>query len=378
MRNAGRLLVPWYRYPPFSNERIGGLSVAVWELTAELARIGTRVDVLASEPVPRGTNVPPGVTVLASELGERFFKNQPLQTDQERALDGYDRILSIGNYAARTLNSCSRSRDRVVRQIHAIGQDRNVATYLSLKPSVVEYFKMVLAKRKDETNLRLLSGTKTLCVSEFVRSGMAEGLEDSRNLHMVPNGIQIRKFRPLQENKEYDLLFIGRFQRAKGLDILVEALKSISRRKSKTYTLAIVGPFSVRERTHILESISSAQKDRVVFLGTVMREALATVINRSKLVVVPSRYESFGLPALEAIACGVPVVAARVGGLPEIIDASVGALVEPNDHEALAHSIYELSEDHELSKRVAIAGPSRAQRYAWDHVALEVQTAIFA
>ena len=377
MVKAGKILVPWYRYPPFSNDRIGGLSVAVWELTTHLAKKGNRLDILTPRPPPEDGFVPAGVRVISSELGSKFFNNQTLERNEERSLDDYDRILSVTNYAARTLSS-NTINCKTIRQIHAVGQDRGITTYLTLKPTITEYLKMALAKRRDEKNLLRLRGTKTICVSEFIKRRMEQGLEDTRNLHWIPNGIETERFRPMHADKTFDLLCISRFQRANGLDLLLKALNLIASEKHQAYSLAIVGDFSHGQREYLLRFVQSWLRESILFLGTVHRDQLPNVINRARLVVVPVRYESFGLPALEAIACGVPVLAARVGGLPEIVDESVGGLVNPNDDRALAQRIYELLQNHDLAEKVLTSGPTRARRYDWNHIATALQEAIFS
>jgi glycosyltransferase involved in cell wall biosynthesis len=374
---TGKILVPWYRYPPSSENRIGGLSVAVWDLTAELAKKGNRVDILTPNPSPEGTAMPAGVRVVASNIGLKFLNNQTLGRDEERSLDDYDRILSVANYAAKSLSSTPLSH-RTVRQIHAIGQDREIRTYLTLTPTIVEYLKMAVAKRRDEKNLRLLRGVKTICVSEFLKRRMERGLEDSRNLHVIPNGIRTEQFRPWHTDKDFDLLCISRFQKAKGLDILLRALNLIALQEHQTYSLAIVGDFSAQQREYLLQRVQPGLRGAIRLLGTVQRDDLPNVINRARLVVVPARYESFGLPALEAIACGVPVVASRVGGLPEVIDESVGRLVNPNDAHALAQGIRELIRSPDLAERVLANGPARAKSYDWNRIASDLHAVIFA
>ena len=378
MAKTGRLLVPWYRYPPFSDDRIGGLSVVVWELTPELARLGVEVDILTPSPAPQNRVIPPGVRVVTSPLGEKFFRNRAPDRDEETLLEGYDSVLSIANYGAKTLSSSKSVLKRVTRQIHAVGQDRDLGTYLSLQPSIVEYLKMMRAKQIDERNLRLLKGSRTICVSEYLRQKMQSGLEDVANLFQIPNGVQTEKFRPMNAEKKYDILTFGRFQKSKGLDILLNAFNMIAKTRRQSYKLAIVGQFSVKERNCLLDLLTAGPKSKVIFLGTIRREELPAVINGAKALIVPSRYESFGLPALEAIACGVPVLAARVGGLPEIVDESVGKLVEPNNAEALAKAIPDTLQDSALARSVAIAGPEKARRYDWKRIAPEIQSTLFS
>lgn len=379
MMKGRRLLVPWYKYPPFRKEGIGGLSVAVWELTRELAQRGVNVDVLTpliSESETNDTQLK--VNVISSELGERFLRNQPLTNEESRFLDGYEAILSVANYAAITLRSYNQGFGRVTRQIHTIAQDRDIDTYVSFKPNIGEYFKMVAARRKDRRHLQVLAGSKTICVSSYLKDRMQDSkLEYSKNLFTIPNGIQTRSFRPMDVVKQYDLLFIGRFQKAKGLDALLRALHLIQKTKGETYKLGIAGEFTNEQRTFILNSTAEVVREGIVFLGTVQREDMPKIINCANLVVVPSRYESFGLPALEAMACGIPVLATRVGGLPEIIDETVGVLVEPNDHRALAGAIHASIKDRAFAERVLVSGPAKAEKYDWRVIAPRILQVLF-
>jgi len=379
MMKVGRLLVPWYRYPPFRKEGIGGLSVAVWELTRELAERGVTIDVLTPLGNEEETNdIQAGVSVISSKLGERFLRNQPLRKEERKFLDGYEAILSVANYAARTLQSYNQGRGRITRQIHTIGQDRGIDTYTSLKPTVSEYLKMVIARRRDRRLLQLLAGSKTICVSRCLKDTMQDSnLEYSKNLFTIPNGIQTGTFRPMDVGKEYDLLFVGRFQKAKGLDLLLRSLSLIHSTWGEAYKLGIVGEFTDEQRTFIVNSTPEAVRGWVVFLGTVQRENMPRIINSGKLVIVPSRYESFGLPALEAIACGIPVLATRVGGLPEIIDETVGTLVKPDDTQALASAIHTSIKDTSLAQRAAINGPVKARKYDWRVVAPQILQVLF-
>jgi glycosyltransferase involved in cell wall biosynthesis len=379
MTKGERLLVPWYRYPPFRRDGIGGLSVAVWELTQELAAQGAIVDVLTPPSADGGSSeTQPGVCTVRSELGEKFARNQPLKHDENRSLDQYEAILSVNNYAARTLRSYERGIGRITRQIHTIGQDRGIGSYVSLKPTVDEFFRMAVARRKDRMGLRLLTGSKTICVSNHLMHKMQGGrLEDPRNLYMIPNGIQTKLFRPINVAKEYDVLFIGRFQKAKGLDVLFRALQVIQSTRGEAYKLAIVGEFTNEQRAFVTRYLPQVVREGIVFLGTVQREDMPKTISSAKLLVVPSRYESFGLPALEAMACGIPVVATRVGGLTEIVDETVGVLADPGNYPALARAIYTCIEDTSLADRVVTSGPAKAEKYDWRVIAPRILQVLF-
>ena len=374
-----KLLLPWYKYPPFRKEGTGGLSVVVWELTRTLAGLGVVVDVLTP---PSSGGLDEGrrsnVRVVRSEMGEKFFNNQRLEQDEIRTLETYDAILSVNNYAAKTLRSYGQGFGRVTRQLHTIGQDRQISTYLSLKPDVAEYVKMFEARRREERSLRLLSGSRTICVSNYLKQVMQEhNFERTSNLFTIPNGVDQDFFRPMGLQKKFDILFIGRFQRAKGLDVLLRALCLVHNRWGEAYKLAIAGEFTGEHRAFLLKRLPLAVQETITFLGIVQREDMPKTINSSKLVAVPSRYETFGLPALEAMACGVPVLATRVGGLPEIIDETVGILFEPDDHELLAQVIHTTINDPSFSERALVSGPKKANQYDWSVIAPKVLQVLF-
>ena len=226
--------------------------------------------------------------------------------------------------------------------------------------------------------LRLLTGSKTICVSNHLMHKMQGGrLEDPRNLYMIPNGIQTKLFRPINVAKEYDVLFIGRFQKAKGLDVLFRALQVIQSTRGEAYKLAIVGEFTNEQRAFVTRYLPQVVREGIVFLGTVQREDMPKTISSAKLLVVPSRYESFGLPALEAMACGIPVVATRVGGLTEIVDETVGVLADPGNYPALARAIYTCIEDTSLADRVVNSGPAKAEKYDWRVIAPRILQVLF-
>jgi glycosyltransferase involved in cell wall biosynthesis len=115
---------------------------------------------------------------------------------------------------------------------------------------------------------------------------------------------------------------------------------------------------------------SAGVTDRVRFLGRLEQEALPAHYAAADLVVVPSRYEPFGLVALEAMAAGRPLLAADVGGLAEILPPGEPAMrFPPGDAAALAARAGALLDDRGLHRRIAEAGRLRAREFGWDGVA---------
>ncbi len=132
------------------------------------------------------------------------------------------------------------------------------------------------------------------------------------------------------------VLFAGKLARVKGVDFLLEAVKRYENEDPATVTL-IVGDGD--ERQNLEKQAADLGLKTVRFLGNVLQPALCRLYNIADVSVVPSRSEGFGLVAVEAMACGIPVVAADVGGLPGIVNDSVGALAKPEDPESLTDAI---------------------------------------
>ena len=130
--------------------------------------------------------------------------------------------------------------------------------------------------------------------------------------------------------------FAGKLTDAKGVDVLLKAIKIYEEKEPRTLTL-IVGDGEEMGALRTLTAELGVQTVR--FLGNVDQSSLRRIYSVSDMDVVPSRKEAFGLVALEAMACGLPVVASEVGGLPDFVNDSVGALVPSEDEEALAEAI---------------------------------------
>jgi glycosyltransferase involved in cell wall biosynthesis len=188
-------------------------------------------------------------------------------------------------------------------------------------------------------------------------------------LQMVANGVDTDLYRPgpAAERKQNEILCVGRAADPnKGIKTLVEALALLP----PEVTLTLVDedtPENVgRKRARQLGCM-----ERLHLVGRVPTEELVRLYQRATLVAVPSRYEGFGLPAVEAMACGTPVVACRSGALPEVVDVGGGGiLVERDDPESLARGIRTLLEKPEMRAELGGRGRERiVAAYAWPRIA---------
>jgi D-inositol-3-phosphate glycosyltransferase len=164
------------------------------------------------------------------------------------------------------------------------------------------------------------------------------------------------------------LLFVGRIQPLKGVDVAVKTLAQLNRRDA---TLIIVGGASGEEgHTELLrvqELIRAlGVSDQVRFVEPQPHHMLSTYYRAADVVVVPSRSESFGLVALEAAACGTPVVASAVGGLLTLVDHGLnGYLVADRQPEDFARYITEIIDNPVLANQMSYEAAKRARRYTW-------------
>ncbi|MGI9622667.1 MAG: glycosyltransferase, partial [Acidimicrobiales bacterium] len=168
------------------------------------------------------------------------------------------------------------------------------------------------------------------------------------------------------------LMFVGRIQPLKGLDVAVQALASLDRSDA---TLLVVGGASGRQGNGEVARITSLIDElgvgpQVRFVDPVPHHLLSTYYRAADVVLAPSRSESFGLVALEAAACGTPVVAAAVGGLRSLVDhGRTGFLVEGRDAAVFGAYANEVLDSPLLAAEMAMNAAEKARGYTWGAMA---------
>lgn len=164
------------------------------------------------------------------------------------------------------------------------------------------------------------------------------------------------------------ILYVGTLEPRKGIDALLKSFAQI-KHKLPDYKLVIVGRKGW-QYAHIFKLVSKLQiSERVIFTGYVPKEDLPYLYNLAELFVYPSRYEGFGLPVLEAMACGCPVVTCETSSITEIADSKSVVLVRPNDPIMLAKSILNIIQHTELRENLVIEGFQRAKDFSWEKTA---------
>ncbi len=169
---------------------------------------------------------------------------------------------------------------------------------------------------------------------------------------------------------DYVFLYVGRFFGRKGVEYLIKAFASLPKQLGGG-ALVLVGDGPLESKLRRL-SKELGVEDRVRFSTMVPENLLPTYYHACDALVLPSTYEPLGIVLLEAMACGKPVIATKVGGIPEIVDGEVGFLVEPRSIEALSAAMEAIASDASLAKRLGEAGRRRAELFSWDRAAEEM------
>jgi D-inositol-3-phosphate glycosyltransferase len=199
----------------------------------------------------------------------------------------------------------------------------------------------------------------------------------------IPCGVDLSKFRPLDMvtarnnlglNGDKVMLYVGRIEPLKGVELLLDVAASMD--VCYKYKVLIVGGDSVQEEEVnrlILLSNRMGLSDIVTFVGRVEQTKLPEYFAAADICVIPSYYESFGLVALESMACGTPVVASRVGGLPSVIrHGQTGYLLPWRCPERFVDTISMVFSNGSLRNSMSEAAVERASTMGWDKVAIKI------
>lgn len=163
------------------------------------------------------------------------------------------------------------------------------------------------------------------------------------------------------------ILYVGLVEPRKNLPVLIRAYRALLEVQND-FDLVVAGRFGWMSEGILDEVARLNLNARVRFTGYVSQEDLPGVYNLSSLFVYPTRYEGFGLPALEAMACGVPVVTTNVSSMPEIV-GDAGLLVEPDNERALTGAMVEVLANPGLSAEMTQKGLERAKQFTWERTA---------
>lgn len=357
----------------------GGMNVYVRELVSALAQAGVdcRVYVRRWAPdLPASVQVEPGFEVVHVPAG-------PVELPKERlasVVDGFtDRVAEdLVGFRPGVLHA-----NYWLSGIAGAGLKRRLGLPLV---STFHTLARVKAENGDpEPERRARAEAAVMACSDIVVANCtpeAQQLQqlyglDPNRIEIVTPGVDHAFFSPgdprgarwaLEAGPEPLLLFAGRIQPLKGVDVAVRTLAAVRRRDARLW---IVGGASGADGDAEVDRVRGLARelgvaDRLRFVPPQPHHLLSTYFRAADVCLVPSRSESFGLVALEAGACGVPVVASAVGGLLTLVEhGRTGYLVEGRDPAQFAERVDAILDDPVLHRRLSVSAAARARTYTW-------------
>jgi len=224
--------------------------------------------------------------------------------------------------------------------------------------------------------INIKKADKILTVSKYSRKDIIRNYNTPPKKVIVTYDAVKPIFKPLKDLKKGNeilkyygisnkfIFYVGRIDQRKNIPGLIKAFMWLKKTRKIPHELVIAGKrdFLPPQTQKVIE-FSQNRKD-IVFTGYLSEDHLCSLYSLADVFVYPSLYEGFGLPCLEAMACGCPVVSSNVSSLPEIVD-SVGLLVDPLDVKKLAIAIHKVISNHALKKELRDKGLKRSKLFSW-------------
>lgn len=384
-----------------SKAHCGGQGVYVRYLSQGLVELGHEVEVFSGQPYPE--DLDPRVTLTKVPSLDLFREPDPFRTPKlsefnsaadvlEYALTStgaFAEPLTFGLRAKKLLKARRRDFDivhdnqslgygllAIQRRMplvatvhHPISRDRKVelaAAPWRRKLSVSRWYSFVPMQARVARRIPIVLAVAGTSAADSV----ADFDLDPEQMRVVPLGVDTEVFAPAGARVPGRIVAIASADRPlKGVVHLLEAvaklrtehevhLELVSHLEPGGATERRIAELGIGDAVHVVNGLSDAD--------------LAALLASAEVMCVPSLYEGFSLPTVEAMSCGTPVVASRAGALPEVVgtDGECAVLVEPGDPEALAAAMRELFDSPETRERLGAAGRQRAlDRYSWTSVA---------
>ena len=383
----------------------GGMNVYVRELARELGRRGVEVDVFTrwrEKDDPRIQSLGPNARVIHIASGPMGYWPK---------MDVYDHL---GEFTTK-LEEHVAAEGRAYDLIHShYWLSAEVARTLAPRwgvPRIQMFHTLGLVKREvmdedidGESDVRIAIERRAVRESAAVVAAseieVGELLDlydaDRVKLHVIPCGVDPNIFRPIRQADAREqlgrdqcerlILFVGRIEQIKGIDVLLRALGLLFFRhpelRNEVCLVVVGGALDPGDDAPETEKIQELRRlvhqhrmeANVSFVGSREQESLALYYAAADVCAVPSLTESFGLVALESMACGTPVVGTRVGGLQKLIElGESGLLVPAGDYQALAEAIARVLTDPRLRMHLAHGARDRAEHYTWKSVGDKIE-----
>lgn len=345
-------------------------------------QLGARAEVIH---IPSGPERPVGKEIMVDAMPE-FVAGVREYGVQTRIL--YDVIHShywLSGLAAREL-SASWGGAPVVQMFHTLGHMKNQVAQAP--------HEFATPQRLDAEGEIMRFADRVVAGSPLDKAQMVWLYgADAHQIDVIPPGVDLERFRPIDPLEAKAMisvppgkrmvLFVGRIEPLKGIDTLLRAMKQVADECGgcEGLTVAIIGGDASVPLEHMTEEMARLHhlrgelgiEELVTFLGKRDQDLLPYYYSAAEVVVMPSHYESFGMVALEAMACGTPVIASRVGGLRfSVIHGQTGLHVPVGDHQALAAALTKLLKNDSLRWQLSANSRAMAQNFGWPAITQQI------
>jgi D-inositol-3-phosphate glycosyltransferase len=364
----------------------GGMNVYVQQLARSLGNLGVTVDIFTRQHPDSASlieEINPCVRVIHLPGGDANVPMEDLFSYLPGFVEAVREFRAANNLSYDAVHSHYWLSGWVGR---ALARDMDV-------PHVATFHTLSLIKmqsrageaepiHRQRVERELMSDAdQIVAFSPHERDAMARLYDaDPDHIELVPCGVDLARFQPLNQEESRErlgingdkvLLFVGRIESLKGLDLLVRTAAQME--TCQGMRVLVVGGEDGKEgeAARVRQLVHDLDMDEIFdFVGRVDQEDMPLYYSAADVCVVPSFYESFGLAALESMACGTPVVASRVGGLSTVIQhGRTGYLKSWRCPEAFANSLEMIISSKRLQNSMGIAARKRAEDLGWDQVA---------
>jgi glycosyltransferase involved in cell wall biosynthesis len=188
---------------------------------------------------------------------------------------------------------------------------------------------------------------------------------EKKKMRLIYNGVDTERYRYVKKSKRLKILFVGNLVERKGVLYLIRAFNEIKSQLPGA-ELFIVG--RKNEKSDYVKELRRNSTEGVTFTGTVTEEELIRHYQSANILVHPALYEAFGMTLVEAMSCGTPVIATKVGGIPEVL-GDAGILIKPKNVEEIVKSVLKLADNRKLYDNLAKRSRERVEHhFSWESV----------
>jgi len=381
----------------------GGMNVYVRELTRQLGQMGIHVDVFTRSQddhvphvlhelgygnrvvhIPAGPEIPLGKREMSEYIPQFVEGIKAFACEKGITYDIIHSHYWMSGLAAAALSDLWGGTP-IIHMFHTLGEMKNRIARSA-------------AEREGEYRIngerQVLGRVDRITVATLAELTQLRFLykADPNKMVIIPPGVDVGHFYPIPSDEAKSfiglhpedrmILFVGRIEPLKGVDTLLEAMACVQLDEvNHPVHLAIIGGDPSASPEDMTAEMARLQRlcddlgldKSVVFLGKREQDKLPYYYSAAEVLVMPSHYESFGMVALEAMACGTPVIASEVGGLAYLVrDGETGFTIPAEEPETLCEKLSWLLNDKALHQKMSGQAAEYAQDYAWEKIAKQI------